>query len=130
MFKLAYGQRAARNYGSLQDLPSRFLPRRFRPLLFFRLFSVDQVLSARSRFYCARTPGSEGNLRPRGGKMDEGLSHNVVTSAGGIKACKGFGFKSLPPSLFPASDPNYRSLRMDVLVMGIAEENVARRGTK
>lgn len=30
-----------------------------RPFLFFRLFSVDQVLSARSRFYCARTRDSK-----------------------------------------------------------------------
>lgn len=59
--------------------------------------------------------------------MGEGLSHNVVTSAGRIKASKGFGFESrtlsLSLSLFPvlrsASDLNYRSFAMDVSVMGI-----------
>lgn len=59
-----------------------------RPLLFFRLFNADQVLSARSRFYCARTRD------PKEGKMDEGLPRNVVRNAGEIKASKGFSFRS------------------------------------
>jgi len=54
----------------------RFPPSpRSRSLLFSRLFSLDQVLSARSLALLLRSySGSEGNLRPRGGKMDEGLA--------------------------------------------------------
>lgn len=51
--------------------------------------------------------------------MGEGLPRNVVTSAREIKAPKGFNFKS--QSFF--SDPNYQSLAMDVLVMGIVGKN-------
>lgn len=43
--------------------------------------------------------GFEGNLRPREGKMDEGLSRNVVTSVGGIKASKKASVSNPSPSL-------------------------------
>lgn len=98
VFKLAYGQRAVQNYVSLQDPSLPVSPSASRPL-FFRLFNADQVLSARSRFYCTRTRD------PKEGKMGEGLRRNVVTTAGEIKASKGFSFKS--QFLFSASDPNH-----------------------
>jgi len=70
VFKLAYGQRVAQNYVSLQDPPLPTSPS--ISLLFFRLFNVDQVLSARSRFYCARIRD------PKEEKMGEGLPHNEL----------------------------------------------------
>lgn len=64
--------------------------------------------------------GFEGNLRPCEGKMDEGLSRNVVTSVGGIKASKKASISYPSPS---ASDPNYPSLG---LVVKLLETNVPR----
>lgn len=50
--------------------------------------------------------------------MGEGLPRNVITSA---REIKGFNFKS--QSFFSVSDPNYQSLGMDILVMGIVGKN-------
>jgi len=109
----------------------RRLPPSRAPALFFSPVysaSIRYFPLARSRFYCARTRDPKEISAHAEGKWTKD-SRNVVTSAGGIKACKDLGlelhlspFHPLPP--FPRSElsivPSY-----GCLVMGIARGKIA-----
>lgn len=96
------------------------------PLLLAAALFLSSVYSASIRYFpLARAfialvlRRSEGNLRPRGeGKWTKDSRTMLLRVPEESKSAKASASNPGPLPLFSASDPNYRSPRMDVLVMG------------